>query len=78
MFPLVREFDKLIEEDRQWMVRSSSIDISLELLHLSSLAEDRKSEQLSSALQQIASLKLEVSNLQAQLEDSRQVSWSFK
>lgn len=73
MFPLVREFDKLIEEDRQVLVRSSPSDIYLELLNISSQAEDRKSEQLSSARQQIASLKKEVSNLQSQLEDSRQV-----
>ena len=73
---LVEEFDSLLEDDRQTR-QASQLDPQvyfLQLLHMSSLSEDRRSEQLSAAQQQILQLVEEVNSLQSQLQDREQVS----
>ena len=73
---LVQEFDSLLEDDRQTR-KTSQLDPQvyfLQLLHMSSLSEDRRSEQLSAAQQQILQLVDEVNSLQSQLQDREQVS----
>jgi len=73
---LVEEFDSLLEDDRD--TRSASqLDppvYYLQLLHMSSLSEDRRSE----AQQQILQLMEEVDNLQAQLRNREQERTQLK
>ena len=67
----MEEFDSLLEDDRD--TRSTSQlephVYYLQLLHMSSLSEDRRS----AAQQQILQLMEEVDNLQAQLRNREQV-----
>ena len=73
---LVKEFDSLLEDDRQTR-KANQLDPQvyfLQLLHMSSLSEDRRSVELSAAQQQILQLVEEVNTLQSQLQDREQVS----
>ena len=69
MRSLVEEFDSLLDDRDTWSAKLDPNVYYLQLLHMSSLSEDRRS----AAQQQILQLMEEVDNLQAQLRNREQV-----